>query len=399
MSHLISFTVCRRRSCYTMYLATLKELAVAFENFNEQVQERYKTLDFPDVETELNELRQRLEDPSLWQGGKVDKMREIQMRIALLERKLDSWTSLIASCKDVEEYIEIAQIEKEESLVAEINEKLAALQEVYHKLDLEGLLNGPDDFRNCFLNIHPGAGGTESQDWADMLLRAYTRYAEKVGFTVEMADYQEGEEAGIKNATLYIKGPNAYGFLRAENGIHRLVRISPFDSNKRRHTSFAAVHVSPELSDDVQVEIIDKDLRIDTYRSSGAGGQHVNKTESAVRITHIPSGIVVACQLERSQIQNRETAMKMLKARLYEKAQEEKQKEIESKSGERKDISWGNQIRSYVFHPYNMVKDLRTGYETGDVHGVMQGEFAPFIDAYLRQLNTGVFLGKGSDND
>ncbi len=380
-----------------MQTASLKELAVRFELFNNQVQNRYRELNFPDVEAELNELRQRLEDPSLWQSDKVDKMREIQMRMAVLERKLEAWTQLLRECRDTGEYLEIARMENEESLAGEITEKLNSLEATYAKLDLESLLNGPDDFRNCFMNIHPGAGGTESQDWAEMLLRAYTRYCERVGFSVEMLDYQEGEEAGIKNATLYVKGQNAYGFLKAENGIHRLVRISPFDANKRRHTSFAAVHVSPELSDDVQIEVLDKDLRIDTYRSSGAGGQHVNKTESAVRITHIPTGIVVACQTERSQIQNRETALKMLKARLYEKAQEEKQKEIEAKSGERKDISWGNQIRSYVFHPYNMVKDLRTGHETADVHGVMNGEFDEFIDAYLRQLNSGVFLGKGGD--
>ena len=236
------------------------------------------------------------------------------------------------------------------------------------------------------MNIHPGAGGTESQDWAEMLYRAYTRWAEKKGFKLEVLDFLEGEEAGVKNVTLLISGLNSYGYLKHENGIHRLVRISPFDANKKRHTSFSAVHVSPELSENVNIEVQEKDMRIDTYRSSGAGGQHINKTDSAVRITHHPSGIVVACQSERSQIKNKATAMKMLKARLYELAQEEKEKEIESKSGERKDISWGNQIRSYVFHPYSMVKDLRTGIETSDVNGVMDGNFDPFIDASLRNI-------------
>lgn len=364
---------------------SLKELQANFESFRQKVENRYGGLNLPDQEKELDELRQKLENPTLWQDeSRIDEVRGVQMKIAALERKLEGWSKLRQGIADHAEYIEIAAMEDEDSMLGELREKGQELEKLFGELDLESLLSGPDDFRNAFLNIHPGAGGTESQDWADMLFRAYLRWAEKRGFEVETIDYLDGEEAGIKNVTLLIKGVNVYGFLKAENGIHRLVRISPFDSNKRRHTSFVSVHISPELSDDVDVEINEKDLRIDTYRSSGAGGQHINKTDSAVRITHHPSGIVVSCQNERSQIKNRATAMKMLKARLYELAQEEKQKEIDSKSGERKDISWGNQIRSYVFHPYNLVKDLRTNYEVGNVQNVMDGDFDPFIDAFLR---------------
>ncbi|MCB1146694.1 MAG: peptide chain release factor 2 [Leptospiraceae bacterium] len=366
-------------------MQSLKELVPRFQEFNEQFERRFNELRLPDTEKELAELQIRLEDPSIWSDEKKKTfIRETQTRIAALDRRLQSWRNLRKGIEDAREYLDIAMMENAQDMATELETKLDEMTEIYDQLDLESLLNGADDFRNAFLNIHPGAGGTESQDWADMLYRAYSRWCEKSQFNVAVVDYQEGEEAGIKNVTLHVKGTNAYGFLKAENGIHRLVRISPFDANKKRHTSFAAVHVSPEISDDVEIDINEKDLRVDTFRSSGAGGQHVNKTESAIRITHHPTGIVVACQTERSQIQNRETAMSMLRARLYELAQEEKQKEIESKSGERKDISWGNQIRSYVFHPYNMVKDLRTGQQTSDVQGVMNGNFDPFIDAFLR---------------
>lgn len=366
-------------------MQSLKELKETFTNFSNDVKSRYDGLNLPALEIEEEQLKKRLEDPTFWQDeSKRSEMTEIQTRLGALEKKLSSWKVLIADTIDLTEYTEIAEMENAEALLPEITEKLKSLQATFDELDLESLLTGEDDFRNAFVNIHPGAGGTESNDWADMLYRAYVRWAEKKGLNISIIDYQEGDEAGIKNVTLLIKGPNTYGYLKAENGIHRLVRISPFDANKKRHTSFAAVHVSPEIFDDVEVEINDKDIRIDTYRASGAGGQHVNKTDSAVRITHAPTGIVVSCQNERSQIKNRATAMKLLKARLYELAQEEKQKELDKKSGERKDISWGNQIRSYVFHPYHMVKDLRTGHETSDAQGVLDGDFGPFIDAFLR---------------
>ena len=369
-----------------MQIANFSDLKVAFNELLETTKKRFVELNLHEAEKELEELQDRSQDPSLWEESNRDKLKEMQIKMASLERKIESWKELSISIQDDFEYLEIAELENEISLLKELNEKLEQLRKKYNQLDLESLLNGDDDYRNAFLNIHPGAGGTESQDWAEMLYRAYARWAEKRGFKLEVLDYLEGEEAGVKNVTLLISGLNSYGYLKHENGIHRLVRISPFDANKKRHTSFSAVHVSPELSEDVNIEVQEKDIRIDTYRSSGAGGQHINKTDSAVRITHHPSGIVVACQSERSQIKNKATAMKMLKARLYELAQEEKEKEIESKSGERKDISWGNQIRSYVFHPYSMVKDLRTGVETSDVNGVMDGNFDTFIDASLRNI-------------
>lgn len=371
-------------------MISLDELVPLYQEFLERFTVRYEELSLPETEKELKELNARLEDPSIWSDEKKKPfVLSTQQKIASLDRKLRAWKELQKNLKDAKEYLDIALMEKAQAMAHELFEKLESLKQIYSELDLESLLNDNDDYRNAFINLHPGAGGTESQDWADMLFRAYSRYIEKAGFTGNVVDYQEGEEAGIKNVTIHVKGSNAYGFLKSENGIHRLVRISPFDANKKRHTSFAAVHVSPEISDDVEIEINDKDLRIDTYRSSGAGGQHVNKTDSAVRITHFPTGIVVSCQTERSQIQNRDTAMSMLKARLYEQAKAEKEKEIDSKSGERKDISWGNQIRSYVFHPYTMVKDLRTGHQTGDAQGVMDGNFDPFIDAWLRGKQAG----------
>ncbi len=370
-----------------------------FESFNDIQYEldetekrflnRYAGLKIDRLEEENIQYRKQLEDSAIWTDeSRRSEVQDIQAKLSALEKKLSGWQNLKLEIADLREYVEIAKMEKDTSLLPELSEKYYSIKTKFDALDLESLLSGDDDHRNAFLNIHPGAGGTESHDWADLLYRMYLRWAEKKGYEVDLIDYQEGEEAGIKNVTLLIKGINAYGYIKAENGIHRLVRISPFDSNKRRHTSFASVHVSPEISDDVEVDINEKDLRIDTYRSSGAGGQHINKTDSAVRITHEPTGVVVAVQNERSQIKNKSTAMKMLRARLYELAREEKQKEIDSKSGERKDISWGNQIRSYVFHPYNLVKDTRTGYETGNIQAVMDGDLDKFIDAYLRMMSS-----------
>jgi peptide chain release factor 2 len=250
-------------------------------------------------------------------------------------------------------------------------------------------MGAPEDQKNAWLMIHAGAGGTESQDWAEMLLRMYMRFAESRGWKSELIDRQDGEEAGLKSATLHVVGDHAYGYLKGEMGVHRLVRISPFDAAKRRHTSFASVYVSPEVDDDIEIEIADKDLRVDTYRSSGAGGQHVNVTDSAVRLTHLPTGIVVTCQNERSQGRNRDMAMRVLRARLYQKALEERRAEEEKLVGEKKSIEWGSQIRSYVLHPYRMVKDHRTGHETGDTDRVLDGGLSPFIEAFLRSSAEG----------
>lgn len=266
---------------------------------------------------------------------------------------------------------------------AEIESTFNQLAEEIEKLEFSSLLAGPDDYRDAIVTIHPGAGGTESQDWADMLFRMFNRWAERREFEVELLDYQPGEEAGLKSATLEIKGDYAFGFLQAESGVHRLVRISPFDANARRHTSFASVHVFPVVEDNVEIEINEDEVRVDTYRASGAGGQHVNKTSSAVRLTHLPSGIVVTCQSERSQHKNKEAAFIVLKARLYQLRREEEAKKMEKFEKAKKKIEWGSQIRSYVFHPYNLVKDHRTSHETSNVQAVMDGDLDPFIEAFL----------------
>ena len=284
---------------------------------------------------------------------------------------------------------ELVAEEPDAGLAEELSASVRALQKKIEQLELSTLLSGEYDRNNAILTIHPGAGGTESQDWASMLLRMYSRWAEDHGYQVEILDLLAGEEAGIKSATLLISGLNAFGYLQAERGVHRLVRISPFDASGRRHTSFASVEVMPEIDDDVELEIDPADLRIDTYRASGAGGQHVNKTESAVRITHVPTGIVVQCQSERSQHQNRESAMKILRARLMELNLNKQQEKIAQIKGEQQEIAWGNQIRSYVFCPYTMVKDHRTNVEVGDVNAVMDGELDQFIEAYLKSKARG----------
>lgn len=296
---------------------------------------------------------------------------------------------------DTVELLELAESENDDQMFQQLLAQLDPITRHIDALELTTFLSEPYDNSDTYLSIKPGAGGTESSDWASMLYRMYLRYIERAGFKYEVLDLQE-EETGIKAATIKVKGPYAYGYMKGEKGVHRLVRISPFDSNARRHTSFTAVDVLPVLPDDIDVEVRDDDLKLDFFRSSGAGGQHVNKTSSAVRITHIPTGIVVACQIERSQHQNREVALGMLKAKLYELQQREKQKEIKSLQGDQKNISWGSQIRSYVFCPYTLVKDMRTGEQTSDVRKVMDGDLEPFIKAYLnwhangeRPLNVG----------
>lgn len=282
---------------------------------------------------------------------------------------------------------ELAAEEDDDSVVAEIDEGLASLGHALDRLESQFLLSGEDDGRGALVEIHPGAGGTDSQDWAEMLMRMYTRYFERSEFTFSAIDLQAGDEAGIKSAVFEVKSDFAYGYLKSESGVHRLVRISPFDAQSRRHTAFASVFVFPLIEDEVEVEVNEAEIRMDTYRASGAGGQHVNKTDSAVRLTHEPTGIVVQCQSERSQLRNRESAMKMLRAKLYMKALEEEREKMEAKAGEKMEIAWGSQIRSYVLHPYTKVKDHRTDHETGNSQGVLDGDLDGFIDAYLRQTS------------
>ena len=307
-------------------------------------------------------------------------MREIAAR----KEWVQAFENVMQKAEDLEVLIEMAEEDGEDSdIVKECQQELKELSKAVEDLEFRNMLSGPDDPKNAILTIHPGAGGTESQDWAQMLFRMYMRWIERHGFKAEIMNLQPGEEAGLKDVSINVIGPYAYGYLKAEAGVHRLVRISPFDANSRRHTSFASVFVYPEVEEDFEIEIDEKDLRIDTYRASGAGGQHVNKTSSAVRITHLPTGIVVQCQNERSQHRNREMAMKMLRAKLYQKKLEEEQAKLNEIEKSKKDIAWGSQIRSYVFHPYNMVKDHRTGIETSNVQAVMDGEIDEFIQAYL----------------
>lgn len=321
-------------------------------------------------------------DPNFWQDQ--EKAKNVIQEVKELKDQVEGFEELNKQYEEIELMLELLEEEEDQDLYQEQIFALKRLNKELDKFEITLMLSGPYDRNSAFIELHPGAGGTESQDWADMLFRMYTRWAEKNGYQVEVLNYLKGDEAGLKSATLLIKGNYAYGYLKAEKGVHRLVRISPFDSSGRRHTSFASLHVMPELGDHVEVEVRSEDLDIDTYRSSGAGGQHVNTTDSAVRITHRPTGIVVTCQSERSQIKNREKAMKILKARLYQHKLEEQQAKLDEIKGEQGEIGWGNQIRSYVFHPYSMVKDLRTQKQIGNVDAVMDGEINPFIESYLQ---------------
>lgn len=321
-------------------------------------------------------------EPNFWDDN--DKAQSIIGELNAIKSVVDQFEGLEREAQDLSDMLDMLLEEMDEEMAVEWAGSVAALTSKIDAFELTLLLNQPYDKLDAILELHPGAGGTESQDWASMLYRMYTRWAEKRGFKVELIDYLPGDEAGIKSVTIQIRGHNAYGYLKAEKGVHRLVRISPFDASGRRHTSFVSCDVVPEINEDIQIEIRPEDLRVDTYRSSGAGGQHINKTDSAVRLTHIPTGIVVASQTQRSQIQNREKAMKMLASKLYELKIQEQQKELAAVRGEQLDIAWGSQIRSYVFHPYSMVKDHRTSVETGNIGAVMDGDLDAFIDGYLR---------------
>lgn len=332
-------------------------------------------------ERQLKEAQQKTTQTDFWDHP--NKAQQVLQKINRLEAQLGQFSEIQKTYRDVQEFSDLLQEEDDEHLRQEVQSLTAKLIKKLDQIELENMLSDVDDPKNAILTIHPGAGGTESQDWAQMLLRMYLRWIERAGMAGKIINLVDGDEAGIKDAAIEVKGNYAYGYLKSEAGIHRLVRLSPFDSNHRRHTSFASVFVYPEIDDGIEVEINPDDLRIDTYRASGAGGQHVNKTDSAIRITHIPSGIVVQCQNERSQYKNKAAAMKILRARLYQLKKEQLEKEKNEIEKNKKDISWGNQIRSYVFHPYNMVKDHRTKHETGNIQAVMDGDIDDFLREYL----------------
>lgn len=321
----------------------------------------------------------------------MDAAGKILQRIKGLKSKIEKYNALHEMWEDMTTLVALAIEEDDESVYDEIKSGVKELRENLENMKLETLLSGKYDACNAILTLHAGAGGTEAQDWCEMLFRMYTRWAERRGFKTETLDFLDGEEAGIKSVTFQIEGLNAYGYAKCEKGVHRLVRISPFDSSGRRHTSFASLDVMPAIEDDIEVNIRPEDLKVDTYRASGAGGQHINKTESAIRITHLPTGLVVTCQNERSQHKNRDIAMKMLKSKLVEIAEREQKEKIEDIKGVQMEIGWGSQIRSYVFHPYSMVKDHRTNYETGNTGAVMDGDIDGFINAYLTALSRGEF--------
>ncbi|WP_291648649.1 peptide chain release factor 2 [Clostridium sp.] len=348
------------------------------------IKEMGASLDKEALEKQLNELELQMQENRFWED--IKRAEEVTKESKRIKDKIEMYESLVSRVEDVEILAELIDEEDEES-INEVIREIRSIEKAVEGYRIELLLSGEYDRNDAILTLHAGVGGSDANDWTEMLLRMYTRWCEKRGFKVETIDYLEGDEAGIKSVTLKVKGEFAYGYLKAEKGIHRLVRISPFNANGKRQTSFASVEVLPELTKDQDIEIRSEDLKIDTYRASGAGGQHVNKTESAIRITHLPTGIVVQCQSERSQFSNKDTAMSMLKSKLIDLKERAHKEKIEDLTGELKDMGWGSQIRSYVFHPYNMVKDHRTGEETANLNAVMNGEIDNFINAYLKNNN------------
>ena len=359
----------------------LEDLKPILNDLGEKLDQMRISLEIPAKEEKIAELEYKMSEPSFWDDAAAAQ--KLNQELAALKGGVDTYEGLRAKYEDAETLYEMGIEENDPTMEGDIRAELTLIAEGLETLQLEVLLSGDYDANDAILTLHAGAGGTEAQDWTQMLLRMYGRWAERHGFTVETADLQPGDEAGVKSATLFIKGHNAYGFLKSEKGVHRLVRISPFDSQARRHTSFSACDVMPEIDDAVEVPINMDDVRVDYFRASGAGGQHINKTSSAVRMTHEPTGIVVQCQNERSQLQNKEQCLKMLRAKLFELEQEKKEEEIAKLEGVQQKIEWGSQIRSYVFQPYTMVKDVRTNAETGNVQAVMDGDIDPFIRAYL----------------
>lgn len=365
----------------------LKQRLVASEP---DVRELREAIAYDARRREIEELETKASAPGFWDN--MEESQKILKKTGKLKNTVGLYEDIKNSYDDLSVLIEMGDEEGDLSLVEEISSSIDKMEQQIASLKLETLLTGEYDENNAILTFHAGAGGTEAMDWVQMLVRMYIRWGERHNFKVKMLDFLDGDEAGLKSAALLVEGTNAYGYLRGESGVHRLVRVSPFDASGRRHTSFASLEVMPEISDDIKVEIRDEDIKMDVYRSSGAGGQHINKTSSAVRLTHLPTGIVVACQNERSQVQNREQAMKMLKSKLLEIKEREHLEKIEDIKGVQKEIAWGSQIRSYVFMPYTLVKDHRTAFEMGNVNAVMDGELDGFINAYLKAASKGALL-------
>ena len=359
-----------------------EELKLQLEAMEPDIKELSNALGLDKMKMEIEQLEQRAAQPGFWDD--VENSQKILQKTGTLKNKVSAYDALLSAYDDTLALIELANEEEDLSLLEEAQQELEGVKKEYEAQRLQTLLTGEYDSKNAILTFHAGAGGTEAQDWAEMLYRMYTRWAERHNFKVKEVDYLDGEEAGLKSAVLLIEGENAYGYLKSESGVHRLVRVSPFDASGRRHTSFASLEVMPEIDNTIEVEIRPEDVKMDVYRASGAGGQKVNKTSSAVRLTHIPTGIVVASQVERSQYQNRDIAMMMLKSKLIEIKEREHLEKIEDIKGVQKEIAWGAQIRSYVFMPYTMVKDHRTSYETGNINAVMDGDIDGFINAYLK---------------
>lgn len=361
------------------------ELRDKLQELAESVEISREGINPPKVEGRVAELKATLNQEGFWND--IESSQKVSKELKILENKLAKFSKLLRRIEDASDTLDILELEDDEKAERELLENIAKLETDTESLRLDTLLSGKYDSLNAIMSLHAGAGGTEAQDWVSMLFRMYSRYLESKNYKLTVLDSLVGDEAGLKTITFIAEGENAYGYLKAEKGVHRLVRISPFDSNSRRHTSFASLEVMPEIVDDGEIEIRSEDLKVDTYRSSGAGGQHVNKTESAIRITHMPSGIIVACQNERSQIQNREVAMRMLRSKLVERKERERAEKEQTIQGELKKIEWGSQIRSYVFCPYTMVKDHRTNYETGNIQSVMDGDLDGFINEYLKKSN------------
>ena len=373
-----------------------EQLKLRLDGNETELRDLKDALGYDRLKRDIEELETKAAAPGFWDD--LENSQKILQRTGKLKNTVEAYDRICATFEDLQVLIEMGDEEEDLSLIEEIETTLEEFEKDLAAQRLQTLLTGEYDKNNAILTFHAGAGGTEAMDWVSMLVRMYTRWTERHGFKVEMLDFLDGDEAGLKNATLLISGDNAYGYLKSESGVHRLVRVSPFDSSGRRHTSFASLEVMPEITDDANIEVRDEDVKMDVFRSSGAGGQHINKTSSAVRLTHIPTGIVVACQNERSQFQNREQAMRMLKSKLLEIKEREHLEKIEDIKGVQKEIAWGSQIRSYVFMPYTMAKDHRTGFESGNINAVMDGDLDGFINAFLKASSKGE-LGENVGDD